>query len=139
MLCIGSVGVRHSVVREVGQTIDRGGEVLKQVTIVNPFYILWLIMSVLKSVIITLPKGVPSKTPGVISATELTKSVPKLNFSATLLTDKTRMDPKKMTKHEEIQDDGSSFKTDVCVRGKKRRLDHLTWEEKLQRKYADKK
>ncbi|XP_012163975.2 X-box-binding protein 1 isoform X2 [Bombus terrestris] len=91
-------------------------------------------MSVLKSVIITLPKGVPSKTPGVISATELTKSVPKLNFSATLLTDKTRMDPKKMTKHEEIQDDGSSFKTDVCVRGKKRRLDHLTWEEKLQRK-----
>ncbi|XP_033191509.2 LOW QUALITY PROTEIN: X box binding protein 1 [Bombus vancouverensis nearcticus] len=91
-------------------------------------------MSVLKSVIITLPKGLPSKTPGVISATELTKSVQKLNFSATLLTDKTRMDPKKMTKHEEIQDDGSSFKTDVCVRGKKRRLDHLTWEEKLQRK-----
>ncbi|KAF3425134.1 hypothetical protein E2986_05946 [Frieseomelitta varia] len=91
-------------------------------------------MSVLKSVIITLPKGLSSKTPGVISATELSKSVPKLNFCASVLTDKARMDPKKLTKYEEMQDDGTSFKTDVCVRGKKRRLDHLTWEEKLQRK-----
>ncbi|KOX71001.1 X-box-binding protein 1 [Melipona quadrifasciata] len=80
------------------------------------------------------PVSLSSKTPGVISATELSKSAPKLNFCASLLTDNARMDPKKLTKYEEMQDDGTSFKTDVCVRGKKRRLDHLTWEEKLQRK-----
>ena len=127
------------MVRKVGHATDRSGAVLEQVTIVYSSYILWLIMSVLKSVIITLPKGLSSKTPGVISTTELSKSVPKLNFCASVLTDKARMDPKKLTKYEEMQDDGTSFKTDVCVRGKKRRLDHLTWEEKLQRKYVDKK
>ncbi|CAL7951151.1 unnamed protein product [Xylocopa violacea] len=91
-------------------------------------------MSVLKSVIITLPKGL-SKAPGVISASELSKSVTKLNFTTSVLSDKSRMDSKKIAKQEEVQDDESAlFKTDVCVRGKKRRLDHLTWEEKLQRK-----
>ncbi|XP_017788650.1 PREDICTED: LOW QUALITY PROTEIN: uncharacterized protein LOC108571172 [Habropoda laboriosa] len=91
-------------------------------------------MSVLKSVIITLPKGL-SKAPGLITADELSKSVSKINFTASLLTDKSRMDPKRIAKHEEIQDDDSTlFKSDVCIRGKKRRLDHLTWEEKLQRK-----
>ncbi|XP_017879626.2 X-box-binding protein 1 [Ceratina calcarata] len=89
-------------------------------------------MSVVKSVIITLPKGFP-KAPGVISANELSKSASKFNFT-TILTDKSRMDSKKIAKQEGIADDGALFKTDVCVRGKKRRLDHLTWEEKLQRK-----
>lgn len=93
-------------------------------------------MNVLKSVIITLPKGLSSKAPGIISTSELPKSVPKLNFTTSMLTNKSNMDTKKITKHEEIQDESISFKTDVCVRGKKRRLDHLTWEEKLQRKYV---
>ncbi|CAK9813270.1 X-box-binding protein 1 [Anthophora quadrimaculata] len=90
-------------------------------------------MSVLKSVIITLPKGL-SKAPGIITASELTKPVHKINYTTSVLTDKSRMDPKRIAKHEEIQDDSALFKTDVCIRGKKRRLDHLTWEEKLQRK-----
>ncbi|XP_046745116.1 LOW QUALITY PROTEIN: uncharacterized protein LOC124410642 [Diprion similis] len=30
--------------------------------------------------------------------------------------------------------DGSIIEQDICFRGKKRRLDHLTWEEKIQRK-----
>lgn len=94
-------------------------------------------MNVLKSVIITLPKGLSSKAPGIISTSELPKSVPKLNFTS-VLTNKPNMDTKKITKLEEIQDESVSFKTDVCVRGKKRRLDHLTWEEKLQRKYVQK-
>ncbi|XP_076234782.1 X box binding protein 1 [Calliopsis andreniformis] len=88
-------------------------------------------MSVLKSVIITLPKGL-TKAPGVISASELGK--PKFNFTTSILADKPKMDSKKIAKHEEMQDESALFKTDVCVRGKKRRLDHLTWEEKLQRK-----
>lgn len=96
-------------------------------------------MNVLKSVIITLPKGLSSKAPGIISTSELSKSVPKLNFTTSVLTNKPNMDTKKITKLEEIQDESVSFKTDVCVRGKKRRLDHLTWEEKLQRKYVQKK
>lgn len=94
-------------------------------------------MSVLKSVIITLPKGLSSKAPGVIKANELSKSLPKLNFTASVLTDKVRMDPKKIAKFEEIPDESEQYKAEVCVRGKKRRLDHLTWEEKLQRKYVD--
>lgn len=92
-------------------------------------------MSVLKSVIITLPKGL-SKAPGVISVNDLSKTVPKFNFTTSTLNDKLKMEPKKIVKHDEIQDESSLFKTDVCVRGKKRRLDHLTWEEKLQRKYV---
>lgn len=92
-------------------------------------------MSVLKSVVITLPKGL-AKAPRIISGNEFTKFVPKLNFTTSLLADKSKMDPRKIAKHEETQDEGALFKTDVCVRGKKRRLDHLTWEEKLQRKYV---
>lgn len=91
-------------------------------------------MSVLKSVVITLPKGL-AKVPGGISGSEFSKSVPKFNFTNSILADK-KMDPRRMSKHEDMQDDGVLFKTDVCVRGKKRRLDHLTWEEKLQRKYV---
>ncbi|XP_076637986.1 X box binding protein 1 [Colletes latitarsis] len=90
-------------------------------------------MNVLKSVVITLPKGL-SKTPTLVSNNQLSKSLTKFNFTTSILTDKSNMDTKRMTKHEEVQDEGVLFKTDVCVRGKKRRLDHLTWEEKLQRK-----
>ncbi|XP_076656755.1 LOW QUALITY PROTEIN: X box binding protein 1 [Halictus rubicundus] len=89
-------------------------------------------MSVLKSVIITLPKGLP-KAAGIIPGIELHKSVAKLNFTS-LLSDKSKMDPKRFAKHDSMQDDATMFKADTCVRGKKRRLDHLTWEEKLQRK-----
>lgn len=92
-------------------------------------------MSVLKSVIITLPKGL-SKAPGIISSNELSKPITKLNFATSILTEKSRMDTKRFTKHESIEDESALFKTDTCVRGKKRRLDHLTWEEKLQRKYV---
>lgn len=101
--------------------------------IVNSFRIEWQIMSVLKSVIITLPKGL-SKAPGVISVNEFPKSVSKFHFTTSALSDKVKMEPKKIAKHDEMQDESAIFKTDVCVRGKKRRLDHLTWEEKLQRK-----
>ena len=66
-----------------------------------------------------------SKVPGVISINDLPKTVPKFNFTSAL-NDKLKMEPKKMIKHDEIQD--------VCVRGKKRRLDHLTWEEKIAKK-----
>ncbi|XP_043255637.1 LOW QUALITY PROTEIN: transcriptional activator hacA [Colletes gigas] len=90
-------------------------------------------MNVLKSVVIALPKGL-SKTPSLVSDNQLSKSLTKFNFTTSILTDKSNMDTKRMTKHEEVQDEGMLFKTDVCVRGKKRRLDHLTWEEKLQRK-----
>ncbi|XP_015604401.1 X-box-binding protein 1 [Cephus cinctus] len=80
-------------------------------------------MSGLKSVIITLPKG-------------LAKSVnPKLNFTTSILANKTKMDIRNVPQHmDEDSTDSSLFKSDVCLRGKKRRLDHLTWEEKLQRK-----
>nr|XP_012231008.1 PREDICTED: LOW QUALITY PROTEIN: uncharacterized protein LOC105677165 [Linepithema humile] len=93
-------------------------------------------MSTLKSVIITLPKGLPK----AISANEFAcATTPRLNFVASLLTDKAKMDARKVTvrQQEEVHDDGVTtlIKTaDGCVRGKKRRLDHLTWEEKLQRK-----
>lgn len=90
----------------------------------------WQIMSVLKSVIITLPKGLP-KAAGIIPGDELQKPVAKFNFTS-LLSEK--MDPKRFAKHDSTQDDAAMFKADTCVRGKKRRLDHLTWEEKLQRK-----
>lgn len=89
-------------------------------------------MSVPKSVIIALPKGLP-KAAGVIPGNELHKSYAKLNFTS-LLSDKSKMDPKRFVKHDDMQDDATMFKADTCVRGKKRRLDHLTWEEKLQRK-----
>ncbi|KZC06379.1 X-box-binding protein 1 [Dufourea novaeangliae] len=90
-------------------------------------------MSVLKSVIITLPKGL-SKAPGIVVSNELPRSVAKFNFTNSMLTDKSRMDSKRITKHKDTRDESALFKTDSCVRGKKRRLDHLTWEEKLQRK-----
>ncbi|XP_070166768.1 X-box-binding protein 1 [Polyergus mexicanus] len=98
-------------------------------------------MSSSKSVVITFPKGLPN--PKALQVNELTRSaLPRLNFTASILTDKARMDARKILqvspKQEEIRsdDDFATFiKTaDGCTRSKKRRLDHLTWEEKLQRK-----
>lgn len=95
-----------------------------------------------KSVIITFPKGLSN--PKALQVNELTtrSALPRLNFTASILTDKARMDARKILqvspKQEEIRsdDDFATFiKTvDGCARSKKRRLDHLTWEEKLQRK-----
>ncbi|KYM93559.1 X-box-binding protein 1 [Cyphomyrmex costatus] len=92
-------------------------------------------MSSVKSVIITLPKGVPK----AISRSEPSRnSLPKLNFTS-ILVDKARMDNRKVVsdQQEEMHDDDVATllePVDTRVRGKKRRLDHLTWEEKLQRK-----
>ncbi|KAI4490134.1 hypothetical protein M0804_004316 [Polistes exclamans] len=92
-------------------------------------------MSALKSVVIAFPKGF-SKSSTIVPTNELVRSVSKFNFSTSYLTNKTDMDiTMKIPKQEELQEDGTFFKPDVCNgRGKKRRLDHLTWEEKLQRK-----
>lgn len=91
-------------------------------------------MSALKSVVIAFPKSL-SKGSAIVPASELVRSVSKMNFPGTILTDKTDMDvTRKIPKQEEMQDESALFKPDVCLRGKKRRLDHLTWEEKLQRK-----
>ncbi|XP_046816729.1 X-box-binding protein 1 [Vespa velutina] len=92
-------------------------------------------MSALKSVVIAFPKGL-SKGSAIVPNNDLVRSVPKLNFSTSILTDKTtEMDiTRKIPKQEELHEESAFFKPDVCIRGKKRRLDHLTWEEKLQRK-----
>ncbi|KYN27214.1 X-box-binding protein 1 [Trachymyrmex cornetzi] len=92
-------------------------------------------MSSVKSVIITLPKGVPKAIPRTESSRN---SLPKLNFTS-ILVDKARMDSRKVVsdQQEEMRDDDVATllePVDTRVRGKKRRLDHLTWEEKLQRK-----
>ncbi|KAK2579286.1 hypothetical protein KPH14_008245 [Odynerus spinipes] len=91
-------------------------------------------MSALKSVVIAFPKGL-SKGSAIVPTNELVRSVQKINFPTAILTEKTDMDvTRKIPKQEEMQDESALFKPDVCIRGKKRRLDHLTWEEKLQRK-----
>ncbi|XP_046619429.1 X-box-binding protein 1 [Neodiprion virginianus] len=85
-------------------------------------------MSVLKSIIITVPKGL-SKTPGF--------STQKLNFTTSLLTENNanKINNRKMsTTEDDAALDGSIIEQEICFRGKKRRLDHLTWEEKIQRK-----
>lgn len=96
-------------------------------------------MSSVKSVIITLPKGVSK----AISRNEPShNTLPKLNFTTSILVDKARMDGRKTAscgQQEETRDgDVTTFlepeQAETRVRGKKRRLDHLTWEEKLQRK-----
>ncbi|XP_015177463.1 PREDICTED: X-box-binding protein 1-like [Polistes dominula] len=91
-------------------------------------------MSALKSVVIAFPKGF-SKSSTIVPTNELVRSVSKLDLSS-FLTNKMDMDiTMKIPKQEELQEDVAFFKPDVCNgRGKKRRLDHLTWEEKLQRK-----
>ncbi|XP_033224959.1 LOW QUALITY PROTEIN: uncharacterized protein LOC117177941 [Belonocnema kinseyi] len=91
-------------------------------------------MCPLKSVIITLPKGL-KKDSGIISTNDL-RSATKLNFATSILTDKLRIDNRKTVKHMEdtMIDSGILKPEPICIRGKKRRLDHLTWEEKLQRK-----
>ncbi|XP_077262989.1 LOW QUALITY PROTEIN: X box binding protein 1 [Temnothorax americanus] len=93
-------------------------------------------MSSVKSVIITLPKGVPKAIP----RNEPRNAVSKLNFTTSILVDKARMDGRKTApggqQEETCDDDVATLlePVDIRVRGKKRRLDHLTWEEKLQRK-----
>lgn len=56
-----------------------------------------------------------------------TKYVP-INLAPAGITIKTESLP------DEGEDSSSSSMEEFLVRGKKRRLDHLTWEEKLQRK-----
>ncbi|XP_031788086.2 LOW QUALITY PROTEIN: uncharacterized protein LOC116417701 [Nasonia vitripennis] len=102
-------------------------------------------MSALKSVIITLPAKAAT-APTIIDKT----AASKLNFTTSILMDKIKVEsaatqqqqqPSKKQlpvpsplKHMEL--DGLLFKqeSNQPSRGKKRRLDHLTWEEKLQRK-----
>lgn len=96
-------------------------------------------MSTLKSVIITLPKSL-SKAPGGVSGCELRAGNSNLNFATSILA--TRNTNKMVECRKPIMkqlDDAMStdedlVKPDGWLRGKKRRLDHLTWEEKLQRK-----
>lgn len=105
-------------------------------------------MSTLKSVIITLPnKGMTSSktnTSSIVTG-DMAKSVSKFNFTTSILMDKIKLENsiKKVpsVKHMEfsvpvpLAADNIVFKQEnVALRGKKRRLDHLTWEEKLQRK-----
>lgn len=86
-------------------------------------------MSAMKSVIITLPKGHLKKDSLLSTGT-------KLNFTTSILTDKLKIDNRiKQVKHMDEAMDTSILKQEpINIRGKKRRLDHLTWEEKLQRK-----
>ncbi|XP_011307248.1 X-box-binding protein 1 [Fopius arisanus] len=80
-------------------------------------------MSFPRSVIITLPKGMQKATLGN-----------EINLATSILGAKAKMEARKM-KIEEIDDSSCRIvKPDEWLRGKKRRLDHLTWEEKLQRK-----
>lgn len=83
-------------------------------------------MSSLRSVIITLPKGI-QKSPIAVPSGDM-------NFTTSILATKTKVESPKM-KIEEINTSMCEIvKPDGWLRGKKRRLDHLTWEEKLQRK-----
>jgi len=100
------------------------------------FVIVWRIMSSLKSVIITLPKGLPKAIP----RNELTRNaLSHLNLAASIRANKARMDARKAKQQrEEPYDNDVTMiaKPEICARGKKSRLDHLTWEEKLQRKWV---
>ncbi|KAH0560320.1 X-box-binding protein 1 [Cotesia glomerata] len=89
-----------------------------------------------KSVIITLPKGL-QKSPVISPVRNIIKPTGNLNFTTSILATKSKVDAKNMQKiqhdcYGDIQ--GELMKTDMWLRGKKRRLDHLSWEEKLQRK-----
>lgn len=84
-------------------------------------------MNASKSIIITVPKSL-SKTPGSF-ATQ------KLNFISLLTDNNTNKISREMsTTDDDSTLDGSLMEQNLCFRGKKRRLDHLTWEEKIQRK-----
>lgn len=97
-------------------------------------------MSTLKSVIITLPAK--AATPNIIDKA----AASKLNFTTSILMDKIKVEagatqqqqaskklPVTQSPVHHMELDGLVFKQEAS-RGKKRRLDHLTWEEKLQRK-----
>ncbi|KAK0085574.1 hypothetical protein PV325_004846 [Microctonus aethiopoides] len=95
-------------------------------------------MSSLRSVIITLPKGIQKST--VAGTNQSVNSANnRANFTASILSNKspTKMEDKNVESMQlELPTDTQNelIKTNVWMRGKKRRLDHLTWEEKLQRK-----
>lgn len=95
-------------------------------------------MSSLRSVIITLPKGIQKSTvAGTNQSVKLANN--RANFTASILSNKsaTKMEDKNVEKMQlelPIDTQNELIKTNVWMRGKKRRLDHLTWEEKLQRK-----
>lgn len=92
-------------------------------------------MSFRKNIVIT----VQSKQVSEVSANELTRNAMSKVFATSIPTNKVRMDIKMTSpgQQEESLDDNVTLimkPPQSCVRGKKRRLDHLTWEEKLQRK-----
>ncbi|XP_043282035.1 X-box-binding protein 1 [Venturia canescens] len=97
-------------------------------------------MCALKSVIITLPKSL-AKTPGGLETGDGLTSTPTIKFTTSLLAAQrinNMEDRKSMIKHQPEDnmslDEEEIIKPELWLRGKKRRLDHLTWEEKLQRK-----
>lgn len=92
-------------------------------------------MSALKSVIIALPKGLTKAPGGAIATGDVARNTGKFNLATSILADKAKIEGRKLPKQLDVApEDGSLFKQEACLRGKKRRLDHLTWEEKLQRK-----
>lgn len=96
-------------------------------------------MCALKSVLITLPKSL-SKIQSGSQPSDPEKETPAFKFAASVLAPQRRTDMadnKLLIKHLEDSmslDDEEMIKPELWLRGKKRRLDHLTWEEKLQRK-----
>ncbi|KAI4502243.1 hypothetical protein M0802_002925 [Mischocyttarus mexicanus] len=92
----------------------------------------WMNMRGLKNFLIAFSEDLP-KGSTIVPTNEFVGLASKYNFSSSTLAKEMDIDLR-MTIPK--QEDGSFFKSDVCcnVRGKKRRLDHLTWEEKLQRK-----
>lgn len=89
-------------------------------------------MSSMRSVIITLPKGMQKST--IVGADfNLTSLFNKNNnFKQQQLQNiGVKMEPE----YDDMDyNDNDDVKQDGWSKGKKRRLDHLTWEEKLQRK-----
>lgn len=92
-----------------------------------------------KKVIITLPKGLTRTSPNILATSigESTKSTPKLNFttSTILLDKKLPTAVNGIFIKQEVEDEQQhQEQLQEQPKSKKRRLDHLTWEEKLQRK-----
>lgn len=93
------------------------------------------VMSLLRSVIITVPKGISKSR--LARNSDCLGEESNLNFTTSILATKATMECRKTQRMQmevphELQ--GELIKPEVWLRGKKRRLDHLTWEEKLQRK-----
>lgn len=90
------------------------------------------------SLILALPKGSRNELPR--SEVTTRDALSKGSVIASVLLSKAKMDARKLAprqQQENMNDDDASalFKSaDANSRNKRRRLDHLTWEEKLQRK-----